>query len=61
MSLKDFLVWQSRRCFFDFENANSRVDGLGIGQERGQSVFTLECMCFLAFLQIFYLFLRRAR
>jgi len=31
VNLEDFLVWQSREYFFDFEDASSRVDGLGIG------------------------------
>ena len=40
VNLKDFLVWQSEEYFFDFEDADSRVGGLGIGQGKRQSVFT---------------------
>jgi len=61
VNFKDFLVWQSRGCFFDFEDIDNRIGGLGIGQERRQSVFTLEHMCFLTFLQNFHLFLGRMR
>jgi len=35
-----FLVWQSEEYFFDFEDADSGVDGLGIEQGKRQSVFT---------------------
>ena len=61
VDFEDFLVWQSGGYFFDFEDIDNRIGGLNIGQERKQSVFTLEHMCFLTFLQNFHLFLERAR
>jgi len=50
VNLKDFLVWQSGKCFFDFKDISSRVNSLGIRQERRQSVFTPEYVYFLVFL-----------
>ena len=58
MYLKNFLIWQSWKCFFDLEDAGHGVGGLGIGHGGRQQAFTLSQACFLALLQILYLFLR---
>jgi len=50
MNFKDFLIWQSWECFFDFEDIDTRVGGLGIGHGERQRVFTLEHAYFLVLL-----------